>query len=269
MAGQHLSLELIDDFLREQRSRGLGDASLEAYRRNLHKLYSYLPEGKCFTPETASAWRTQMEEDGVSPRSINARLSAFNSFCAYLGHWDCQNREFVRRPEVVAPELTRREYLRLLQAARILDKERTYLLIKALGGAGLRVQELPQLTVGAVEQGCVELRYHNDHCRRRVSLPQDLCTEILDFCRREGIREGPVFRAAGGGPLPRTYIYKLIQSVSAAARVDSEKVTPRCLWSMYQATRESILSSISVLADQAYDRLLAEEQRTAGWNSGA
>ena len=36
---------------------------------------------------------------------------------------------------------------------------------------------------------------------------------------------------------------------------------------MYRDTREAILSNIQILADQAYDRMLAEEQRLAGWNT--
>lgn len=269
MAGQQMSLELIDDFLREQRSRGLGDASLEAYRRNLGKLYQALPEDKSITSQTGADWRRRMEAEGLSPRSINARLSTFNSLCAYLGRREFQVQDFLESEKAAAPELTRSEYLRLLQAAKLLKKERTYLLIKVLGSAGLRVQELPQLTAEAVREGTVSLRYHNDRCRRFAKLPQGLREELLDYSAREGIRSGPVFRAAGGGPVPRTYVYKLLQAVSAAARVDSEKATPHCLWNMYQNTRDAILSTISVLADQAYDRLLAEEQHTAGWNSGA
>lgn len=260
-----LSPEVIEAFLERQSKRGLGGASLEAYRRSLSKLYDYLPEDKCITPDTAPAWRREMEEQGVSPRSINARLSALNSLTGYLGRWDCQNREFVDQPEVVQPELTRREYLRLLQAAKSQGKERTYLLIKVLGGAGLRVQELPQLTVEAVRAGTASLHYHNDRCNRVVRLPQALREELLDFAGREGIRTGPVFQAAGGEPLSRTYIYKLLRAVSAMAQVDSGKATPHCLWNMYQSTRETILNSISILAEQAYDRMLEEEQRLTGW----
>lgn len=164
------------------------------------------------------------------------------------------------------PELTRAEYLRLLQAARSLERERVYLLIKVLGGAGLRIQELPQLTVRATREGAVELRYHNGRCTRVLRIPEELREELLSYIQREGIAEGPVFRTAAGGPIARTYAFKLLQSVSGAAQVEAEKVTPRCLWNMYCATREAILSNISILADQAYDRMLEQEQRTVGWN---
>lgn len=256
---------LIEEFLTSQEHRGIGASSLEAYRRNLKKLYEYLPEGKPLTAETGEEWKKWMEAQGVSPRSINSRLSALNSLCGYLGHREFQIFDFAEGQDVLQPELTRAEYLRLLQAARALEKERVYLLTKVLGGAGLRIQELSQLTAAAVEEGAVELRYHNDRCSRVLRIPTELRQELLAYIRRENISEGPVFRTAAGTPIARTYAVKLLQSVSHEAQVEPAKATPRCLWNMYCSTREMILSNISVLADQAYDRMLAEEQRIAGW----
>ncbi len=256
---------VIEEFLTSQERQGIGAASLEAYRRNLKKLCDYLPEEKRLTAETGRAWRDWMEAQGVSPRSINSRLSALNSLCAYLGHREFQFHDFAEGQEVFQPELTRAEYLRLLQAARRLEKERVYLLIKVLGGAGLRIQELSQLTAEVVEAGTVDLRYHNDRCSRSLRIPAELREELLAYIRRKNISEGPVFRTAAGAPIARTYAVKLLQSVSHEARVEAEKATPRCLWNMYCATREMILSNISILADQAYERMLAEEQRIVGW----
>lgn len=267
MAEEILTPEVMEGFLESQRRRGIGPASLEAYRRNLKKLYDSLPGEKRLTAETGRVWKRQMEAQGVAPRSVNSRLSALNSLCEYLGRREFQIHDFLREETVLQPELTRAEYLRLLQAARALEKERVYLLVKVLGGAGLRIQELPQLTVEAVRAGTVELRYHNGRCSRALRIPGELRGELLAYIRREGVTEGPVFRTAAGAPIARTYAVKLLQSVSGAAQVEAEKATPRCLWNMYCATRESILSSISVLADQAYDRMLEQEQRTAGWDA--
>lgn len=261
-----LTPEVIEEFLASQERRGIGAASLDAYRRNLKKLYDYLPQEKRLTQETGRVWKERMASEGVSPRSVNSRLSALNSLCEYLGHREFQIHDFLEGREVSQPELTRAEYLRLLRAARALEKERVYLLTKVLGGAGLRIQELPQLTAEAVREDVVELRYHNGRCRRAMKIPAELRKELLAYIRREGIGEGPVFRTAAGAPIARTYAVKLLQSVSGAANVEEEKATPRCLWNMYCATREMILGNISVLADQAYDRMLEEEQRLAGWD---
>ena len=52
-----------------------------------------------------------------------------------------------RPPCLCEPELTRTEYLRLLQTARALNRERVYLLVKLFGTTGLTVQLLLQQTV--------------------------------------------------------------------------------------------------------------------------
>ena len=123
-------------------------------------------------------------EQGLAPRTINARMSVWNSYCQYIGRREWVQEEFFRNGSEVQPELTRTEYLRLLQTAKILGREKSYLLIKTLGGAGLRIQELPQLTVEAVRQGTVGLRSHNNLHRRLLRIPASLREELLDYIRQ-------------------------------------------------------------------------------------
>lgn len=262
---EELSPERIEAFLAAQRGRGRGEASVEAYRRSLMRLYESLPDDKRITAETGSAWRARMEAEGASPRSINARLSMFNSLSGYLGHREFQTGAFLEGPEVVRPELSRGEYLRLLQAAKALDRERVYLLVKTLGGAGLRIQELPQLTVEAVKAGTVELQYHNGRCSRTARIPGGLRQELLDYVQREGFDRGPVFRTGEGRPLARAAVCRLLQGLCRTAEVDPEKANPRCLWNMYRATREAIMDSVSALAEQAYARMLEAEDAASAW----
>ena len=56
-----------------------------------------------------------------------------------------------------------------------------------------------------------------------------------------------------------------IQQLSRDARVAPEKCTPRCLRKLCQATREGVEQSVSLLVEQALDRLLEQEQLTIGW----
>lgn len=117
-----LNPEVIAAFLESQRAKGGSASSLDAYRRCLAKFYDSLPEDKQIRADTGMNWKSQMEREGISPRSINTRLSVFNSLCDYVGHREFQTHDFLKRPETVRPELTRNEYLRLLQAAKILEK---------------------------------------------------------------------------------------------------------------------------------------------------
>lgn len=264
---ERISPEVIDEFIEYLAGKGRGCASLQSYRRILTELYRFLPEGKYITAETGPSWKSYLEAKGLQPATVNKRMSVWNSFLLYLGHMEWQMKDFNREAENVQPELSRTEYLRLLSAAKQLGKEKTYLLIKTLGGAGMRIQELPQLTVEAVECGTVTLEYHNSRQKRVLHLPDGLREELADYARREGIRKGSVFVSPDGSPMARSSVNYFINVVSHDARVSEEKATPRCLWKMYQETCKTIQANVAVLIEQTYLRMLEEEQLSTGWNS--
>lgn len=263
---KQLSQELFEGFLQNLSERGRSLESVKIYRQILKRFYDYLPEGKWLCAESGPEWKQWLKEQGFSARTVNARISVLNSLCLYLGKREWIQDDFSYEHAIVQPELTREEYLRLLRAARELGKERSYLLIKTIGGAGLCIRELPQLTAEAVQCGTLELESHNHRRRRVLHLPAVLQEELLRFLRREGIKSGPVFSAGKGAALGRSSIYYYVNCVSGQAQVAVEKATPRCLWKMYQNTYAGIRANIDFLTEQAYERLLHEEQRAAGWD---
>lgn len=267
LAAERLTVERIEAFLEDLRSRGRSEESLDTYRWALLALCEFLPGNKHIGADTGELWRKRLIDQGLSPRTVNARMSAFNSYCRFIGRKEWQSEDFFRDVEVAQPELSREEYLRLLQAARTLGRRKSYLIIKVLGGAGLRVQELPQLTAEAVKQGAVELASHNGARHRTLWIPALLQRELEAFIRQEGIQEGPVFRTSDGAAMSRSSIYHYVNSVSREASVQEEKATPRCLWKMYQSTCEEIESNMARLVQQAYERILETEQLAVGWGT--
>lgn len=255
--------ETIEEYLLTLSKKGRSPGSLNNYRRMLRKLYEYLPPDKMLDPQIPGVWRKSLEEKGYYARTINAHLSVLNGFLVYLGRRDWQIGEYIKELNEVQPELTRAEYMRLLGAARRMGREKTYLLIKTLGGAGVRMQELPQITVEALAQESVPLQCHN--CWRLLYLPESLKEELRDYVSREGIQRGPVFVTQDGAPLPRASVWHLINRVGREAQVSEKKANPRCLWKMYQNTYAGIESNIQSLVAQAYNRMLEEEQLAIGW----
>ena len=57
-----------------------------------------------------------------------------------MGHREYQQVRRLERENNPQPELTRAEYLRLLQPARMLGKKRLYLLVKLFGSTSLTVR---------------------------------------------------------------------------------------------------------------------------------
>ena len=260
-----LTPEIIEGYLQTLEKKGRNPASLQNYRGILTKLYEYLPEDKTVDKSTPDLWREWLGSQGYYARTINAHMSVINGLFSHLDRRDWQTKQYIRKLDDVQPELTRAEYMRLLRAAKHMGKERTYLLIKTLGGAGVRVQELPQITAESLSKDSISLFCHN--CKRVLYIPEALKQELRDYVKREGIREGPIFVTRDGVPLTRSSVWHCINRVGKEARVSEEKANPRCLWKMYQSTYAGIESNIAGLVAQAYNRMMEEEQLVIGWEA--
>lgn len=255
--------EQICAYLENMEERGCTPESIKSYRRNLTIFYRFLPPDKRLDRKAIANWRDAMLGQGYMPRTVNNRISSANGFLGYLGLREYQLPGQLKPVDSVQPELTRNEYLRLLSAARALGKERAYLLVKVFAVIGLSVQELPRLTAEAVKDGRVVLTA--GRVRRMLHIPDCLKAELLAYIQREGPLTGPVFVTRSGNRLERTNVTASIQQLSRDARVAPEKCNPRCLRKLCQATREGVQQNISLLVDQALDRLLEQEQLTIGW----
>ena len=133
---------------------------------------------------------------------LNLSLIHIYSFLEYMGRRDLQLPPAVLPDCDIRPELARSEYLRLLKTAKLMGKERTYFIIKTICCAGVRVQELPQITVEAVKMGNVVV---TGQCgARKLHIPSVLREELLSFASRKGIESGPLFVTRNGVPMNRT-----------------------------------------------------------------
>ena len=248
-------------------ARGRRRETIQVYRPKLEAFYHFLPEDKRVAADTLELWRAALLREGYSPGTANTHVSAANGLLAYLGRRDLQLIGQLDTEEEIQPELSRTEYLRLLATARNLGRERTYLMVKVFALTGIRVSELNRVTVRAVEEGRVLTAC--DGRAQYVLIPACLRKELEVYLRRVGITAGPVFVTRSGRPMRRTQVSGEIRTLCRDARVDGDKSNPRCLRRLYQVTQERIRDSVQILAEQAHERMLEEEQLTVGWEQGS
>ena len=234
-------------------ARGRRRETIQVYRPKLEAFYHFLPEDKRVAADTLELWRAALLREGYSPGTANTHVSAANGLLAYLGRRDLQLIGQLDTEEEIQPELSRTEYLRLLATARNLGRERTYLMVKVFALTGIRVSELT---------AC-------DGRAQYVLIPACLQKELAVYLRRVGITAGPVFVTRSGRPMRRTQVSGEIRTLCRDARVDGDKSNPRCLRRLYQVTQERIRDSVQILAEQAHERMLEEEQLTVGWEQGS
>lgn len=258
-----VTMEQIEAFLRSLERRGRAAGTIQAYRRSLTRFYQALPPDKRVCRDTLSRWRDDLLAQGYTARTVNAALSAANSLLDFLGQRECQLVRRLAVADQAQPELDRREYLRLLSAARAQGNERAYLLVKVFAVTGIPVHGLPELTVEAVRANALA----PEPGGQRRPIPATLREELLAYIRRRELTGGPVFVTRSGRPLSRTAVTAAIQSLAGDAQVPPEKCNPRCLRKLCQTTLAEIEADVRRLVEQTRDQLLEQEQRLVGWEA--
>ena len=265
--GVPVSQEDIQKFLAAYEGLNRAEGTVQFYQRKLKRFYQDLPEDKMIRHDTMKNWQEKLLQDGYAPGSVNAFLSAANAFLDYIGHREYQLAGQLKEEKAPQPELSRAEYLHLLRTAKALEKEKVYLLIKVFASTGLFAQELPEVTVKAVGEGKIICTQNKQ--KQIVTVPGCLQKELLDYARKNGILSGPIFLTRDGRPMHRTYVSAAIKNLCEDAGIPGEKGNPKCLRKLYLSTKAGVESNISLLVEQAMERILEQEQFSVGWEERA
>lgn len=65
--------------------------------------------------------------------------------------------------------------------------------------------------------------------------------------------------------MSRVHVFRIVRSICEAAGLPKEKGTTLCLRKVYRATQIELENNAKALIEQAYNRLLEEEQIEIGW----
>ena len=257
-ASATLTEDVLAAYLSLLRAQGRKDESLRSCENVLRQFLAFLPEGR-LTRESLPAWREYLLSEGYAVRTVNSKVSTVNALLEAMECRDFQVSKQLPAQEFNAPELTRQEYLRMLQTAKLLEDRRGYVLAKLFATTGLSVSDLPLVTVEAAEAGRLVKG------REIVRFPEGLQTDLLDYAKRSGRTTGTIFTQKNGSPLMRTQVSVYIQKLGQDARIPVEKANVRALRQLHKATVAAIEANFDLLVQQAYERQLEVEEVSAGW----
>ena len=131
----------------------------------------------------------------------------------------------------------------LLRVCILPFAEEPILFVKLFCNTGLRIRELPNVTVEAVKAG--EMTTGSKKSPTRFLFPSALRAELLDYASSAGIRGGSLFVRRNGNPLNHSEILPMIVKLFKKADVPRNKATSKVLRQFYRATRERIHSEIA------------------------
>lgn len=223
-------------------------ATLEKYLRDNAAFLSWL-NGRELTKSAVLAYK-EFLLSGYTVVSVNSMLSSINSYFTFLNRYDLRVRTLKIQRQVFAStdrELSKAEYEHLLTAAKKRGKERLFQIIQTICSTGIRVSELPFITVEAVRRG-----YADICCKgkwRRVFLPVDLCRSLKLYLFERKIKKGPVFVTRTGHTVNRTNIWTEMKKLCRTAGISERKVFPHNLRHLFARTHYSRYKDIVRLAD--------------------
>lgn len=230
------------------------EATRRQYRRDILRFLTAVGEGGITGKEEITREQVIRYKEELTrihrAASVNAKLAALNGFFTFLGREDLrvkrlriQKRPFLPREK----ELTRAEYLRLLNAAKQKKNEKLCLLLETICGTGIRVSELKYITAEAVQRGEAAIRLKGK--TRVILIPGRLRKALRGYLGRQKIRSGPVFVTRSGRPLDRSNIWKMMKSLCQDAGVERQKVFPHNLRHLFARCYYRVDRDIARLAD--------------------
>ena len=257
-SGLRMRKEDIDRFIAEWSESRHRPGTTKRYHLALAKFYDWLPGDKRVREGSVDRWLEELADEGYSPNTLNYFGAICNRWLKYMGAQEYRKKEKYDPSKTSQPAVTREEYHRMLDAAKELRDERSFLLIKVFAHTGIFVQDLGLLTVKTVSAG--EVRTD----RRTIHLPPCLCGELLSYADFHGKR-GMIFSTRTENVLQEARIAGCLKAVSQAAGLTDGKGTPHSLQKLFWNSRAEMEAEGVSDLDQAMDELMEREQASYGW----
>lgn len=249
MKGRILTEKMVADFSAYLKSEEKSENTLEKYLRDVRAFAAYLG-GAAITKETVIAYKNKLLSENYAVRSVNSMLASLNSLFTFLGWTDCRVKSIKLQRQIYCSEereLTKAEYMRLVNTAKQKGNERLNLILQTICGTGIRVSELQYITVEAVK--CGEAIVSLKGKTRTIFIVRELQKKLLRYAAEQGISSGTIFITRTGRPMSRTNIWREMKGLCEQAGVNPQKVFPHNLRHLFARVFYGIEKDIAKLAD--------------------
>ena len=240
--------KILQEFELYLRNEERSKATIEKYMRDVRCFVGFIGSTEV-SKQSVVDYKNKLG-NSYAVASANSMIAALNSFLRFCGWHDLCVKQFrVQRQAYCSEEkeLTRAEYIRLLEAANKKHNERLNLIIQTICGTGIRVSELQYITVEALGKGEAVVNCNGKN--RRIFIVPELKKKLLRYVKEQKISSGAVFITRNGKPVSRNNIWKEMKALCEQAHVAPSKVFPHNLRHLFARTFYGIEKDIAKLAD--------------------
>lgn len=248
MAERKLNREQIQDFAHYLKSEERAPGTIEKYLRDVNVFAAWL-DGRPVTRELTTLWKEHILITHT-PGTVNSMLASVNALFRFLGWEECRVKTLKLQRQLFrdsAKELTREEYDRLLNTARVLGRHRLFLLMETICATGIRVSEVKYITVEALRLGRATVSLKGKI--RSILIPNKLCRKLLKYAQKQKIVSGEVFLTRNETGLSRKQIWAEMKALCEKAGVEPSKVFPHNLRHLFARTFYKACKDVAKLAD--------------------
>lgn len=236
-------------FAQDLKESEYAKGSIEKYVRDIRALKRWLGDGSV-GKEALIQWKEHLLSKNCQSRTVNGMLSSLNRFFRSMGWEDLQIKHLkVQRTlfRSTRRELTKSEYLHLIETAAGQGKHRLALLMETICATGIRVSEVKYITAEAAREGRTDI--HMKGKIRTILIPGRLCRKLQRYAKEQRIFSGELFRTRTGKGVTRRQIWAEMKGLCAEAGVAPSKVFPHNLRHLFARTFYRVHKDVAQLAD--------------------
>ena len=244
-----ITSEMVQQFKSYLKNEERESSTIAKYLHDVQVFVGWLGE-KEITKEKLTCYKEYLIEKKYNPKTINGILSAINKFLTFVGQSELKvkylriQRQLFRNSN---RELTQAEYLKLINKAQELGKERLSLLMQTICATGIRVSELKYITVETVKAGKAEISLKGKI--RTILLTGKLCKKLLKYAKHKKITSGEIFITRSGRGLGRKQIWAEMKALCKKSGVAAGKVFPHNLRHLFARAFYRVCKDVAKLAD--------------------
>lgn len=245
------SLEDFRDYLRKQNKT---KNTITAYCGSVRLFFGFFEE---VTPENLRDYRQKLISL-YKPATVNQRVFAINSYARYLTEvWEDDymslksyqlNSVKLQQKSFLDSIISNEDYELLKKRLKEDRNELWYFVVRFLGATGARVSELVQIKVEHLTLGYLDL-YSKGGKIRRIYLPDTLCEEAMDWCRKRKLTSGFLFLNKDGRPITTRGIHSQLKQFAHRYHINPDTVYPHSFRHRFAKNFLNKFNDISLLAD--------------------
>ena len=241
--------EALNNFLNYLQEKESAKATREKYIHDVKMFFSFLGGQKEIDKKCLIQYKkTLIGKYKIS--SVNSMLAALNQFliCMDAEYLKVKRVKVQKQPFIQEEKmLTEKEYKQLLKTAMDIGNEQLALCIETIACTGIRISELKYFTYERTKQGKIEVLNKNKY--RRILIPKTLKVKLQSFCKRNKIKQGPIFRTKNGNLKDRSNLWREMKNLAKKAKIESSKIYPHNLRHLFARTYYKNTKDITGLAD--------------------